>query len=149
MKKIVALLAVAMFASFAWADDIEKKIALQELPEKAQEFIATYFQGVKVKKVIKTIDANNFIEEFDVYLAGKIQVEFDMVGAWNEISLKSKKTTMPRFIYPTRITDTLDEQFADKRIIKVSNDGMEYEFNFSDGSEVTINALGKVVEFEK
>jgi hypothetical protein len=55
---------------------------------------------------------------------------------------------MPRFIYPKRVNETIDKQFSDKKIVKVSNDGMEYEFNFKDGSEVTINALGKVVEVE-
>lgn len=149
MKKIIALLAVALVASMAWAEDLEKKVSLQELPEKAQEFLNTYFEGVKVKKVIKTIDAYTFVEEFDVYLSNKTQIEFDMVGAWNEITLKNKKVEMPRFIYPNRVVDTIDNQYADKKIVKVSNDGMEYDIKFKDGSEVTINALGKILEFEK
>ena len=41
MKKIIALLAVALVASMAWAEDLEKKVSLQELPEKAQEFLNT------------------------------------------------------------------------------------------------------------
>ena len=149
MKKIIALLAVALVASMAWAEDLEKKVSLQELPEKAQEFLNTYFEGVKVKKVIKTTDAYTFVEEFDVYLSNKTQIEFDMVGAWNEITLKNKKVEMPRFIYPNRVVDTIDNQYADKKIVKVSNDGMEYEIKFKDGSEVTINALGKILEFKK
>lgn len=149
MKKIIALLAVALVASMAWAEDLEKKVSLQELPEKAQEFLNTYFEGVKVKKIIKTTDAYTFVEEFDVYLSNKTQIEFDMVGAWNEITLKNKKVEMPRFIYPNRVVDTIDNQYADKKIVKVSNDGMEYEIKFKDGSEVTINALGKILEFEK
>ena len=149
MKKIIALLAVALVASMAWAEDLEKKVSLQELPEKAQEFLNTYFEGVKVKKVIKTTDAYTFVEEYDVYLSNKTQIEFDMVGAWNEITLKNKKVEMPRFIYPNRVVDTIDNQYADKKIVKVSNDGMEYEIKFKDGSEVTINALGKILEFEK
>ncbi len=149
MKKIIALLAVALVASMAWAEDLEKKVSLQELPEKAQEFLNTYFEGVKVKKVIKTTDAYTFVEEYDVYLSNKTQIEFDMVGAWNEITLKNKKVEMPRFIYPNRVVDTIDNQYADKKIVKVSNDGMEYDIKFKDGSEVTINALGKILEFEK
>lgn len=149
MKKIIALLTVALVASMAWAEDLEKKVSLQELPEKAQEFLNTYFEGVKVKKVIKTTDAYTFVEEFDVYLSNKTQIEFDMVGAWNEITLKNKKVEMPRFIYPNRVVDTIDNQYADKKIVKVSNDGMEYDIKFKDGSEVTINALGKILEFEK
>ena len=149
MKKIIALLAVALVASMAWAEDLEKKVSLQELPEKAQEFLNTYFEGVKVKKVIKTTDAYTFVEEFDVYLSNKTQIEFDMVGAWNEITLKNKKVEMPRFIYPNRVVDTIDNQYADKKIVKVSNDGMEYDIKFKDGSEVTINALCKMLEFEK
>lgn len=149
MKKIIALFVMALVASAAMAEDFEKKIAASELPEKAQNFLATYFEGVKVKKVIKSTDAYNFVEEYDVYLADKTIIEFDMVGAWNEITIKNKKVTMPEFIYPNRVTQTLEQQFAGKRILKVANDGMEYEFDFKDGSEVTINALGKVIEFDK
>ena len=111
--------------------------------------VTSDFEGVKVKKIIKTTDAYTFVEEFDVYLSNKTQIEFDMVGAWNEITLKNKKVEMPRFIYPNRVVDTIDNQYADKKIVKVSNDGMEYEIKFKDGSEVTINALGKILEFEK
>ncbi len=149
MKKIIALFAMALVASMAMAEDIEKKIAASELPEKAQNFLATYFEGVKVKKVIKSTDAYNFVEEYNVYLANKTIIEFDMVGAWNEITIKNKKVTMPEFIYPDRVTRTLDQYYAGQRIVKVSNDGMEYDFDFKDGSEVTINALGKVVEIDK
>lgn len=149
MKKAWLILAGALVATLAFAEDIEKKSSFQELPERAQSFINTYFEGVKIKKVTKTIDEYTFVEEFDVVLANKTQLEFDMVGSWNEIVVKSKKVNMPRFIYPNRVNETIDKQFFDKKIVKVSNDGMEYEFKFKDGSEVTINALGKVVEFEK
>lgn len=149
MKKILLLCASALVATMAFAEDIEKKITADELPEKAKSFISTYFEGVKIKKVIKTIDEFNFVEEFDVVLANKTTIEFDMVGAWNEITLKNKKVMMPRFIYPNRVIETIDKQFSDKKIVKASNDGMEYELTFKDGSEVTINALGKVTEFEK
>jgi hypothetical protein len=71
-----------------------------------------------------------------------------MVGAWSEITIKNKKAMMPRFIYPKRVNETLDKQYAGMKITKVSNDGMDYEFNFKGGTEVTINALGKVVEVE-
>lgn len=148
MKKIIALLAAVAMASVAFAEDIETKISQNELPEKAQTFLSTYFTDIKVKKVIKTTDLETAVSEYDVVLADKTMIEFDMVGAWNEITLKNKKVVMPRFIYPKRVNETIDKQFSDKKIVKVSNDGMEYEFNFKDGSEVTINALGKVVEVE-
>lgn len=149
MRKTMLLLAGVLVATMAFAKDIERKSSFQELPEKAQTFLNTYFEGVKIKKVIKTIDEFNFVEEFDVVLANKTQIEFDMVGSWNEIIVKSKKESMPRFIYPNKVNEAIDKQFYNKKIVEVSNDGMEYEFKFKDGSEVTINALGKVVEFEK
>lgn len=148
MKKIISLITVFVFASVALADEIKTKVSQNDLPEKAQTFLSTYFQDVKVKKVVKVVDVETYITEYDVVLANKTQIEFDMVGAWNEITLKNKKVVMPRFIYPKRVNETIDKQFYDKKIVKVSNDGMDYEFNFKDGSEVTINALGKVVEVE-
>lgn len=149
MKKIAMVLVGMLVVTMTFADDIEKKVTVNDLPEKAQSFLNTYFEGVKVKKVIKTIDENNFVEEFDVVLANKTYIEFDMVGAWNEITLKNKKVEMPRFIYPNRVIEAVEQHFADKKIVNVENDGLEYEFKFKDGSEATVNALGKVIEFEK
>lgn len=148
MKKIISLLAAVVFASVAFADDIETKITVSELPEKAQDFLSTYFQDIKIKKAIKVVDTETYVEEFEVQLADKTNIEFDMVGNWSEIEIKRKKTVMPRFIYPKRVSETIDKQFSDKKIMKVSNDGVEYEFDFKDGAEVTINALGKVLEVE-
>ncbi len=148
MKKIISLLAIFVFAGAVMADEVQTKITQTDLPEKSQEFLNTYFEGVKVKKVLKMVDTDTYVTEYAVVLANKTQIEFDMVGAWSEITLKNKKAVMPRFIYPNRVNDAIDKQFSDKKIVKVSNDGMEYEFDFKDGSEVTINALGKVVEME-
>lgn len=148
MKKIIALLAAVALAGVAFAEDVETKISQNELPEKAQTFLSTYFTDIKVKKVIKTTDLETAVSEYDVVLADKTMIEFDMVGAWNEITIKNKKAVMPRFIYPKRVNETLDKQYAGMKITKVSNDGMDYEFNFKGGTEVTINALGKVVEVE-
>ena len=148
MKKLISLIAVFVCAVAMFADNTETKITANELPEKAQEFLKTYFQDIKVKKILKTVDTETYVMEYDVLLADKTRIEFDMVGAWSEITLKNKKAVMPRFIYPSRVNETIDKQFSDKKIVKVSNDGMEYEFDFKDGSEVIINALGKVLEVE-
>ena len=62
MKKAWLILAGALVATLAFAEDIEKKSSFQELPERAQSFINTYFEGVKIKKGTKTIDECTFVE---------------------------------------------------------------------------------------
>ena len=56
---------------------------------------------------------------------------------------------MPRFIYSNPVNETLDREFFDKTIDKVENDGVYYDFDFTDKSEAKIKTTGQVVEFEQ
>ena len=72
-----------------------------------------------------------------------------MVGTWSEIDVNHKKDKMPRFICPTPVNETLDREFYDKVIDKIENDGVYYEIEFTDDSEVKIKSTGEVLNFER
>ena len=46
------------------------------------------------------------------------------------------------------LNETLDAKFYDKEIDKVENDGVYYEFEFTDDSEAKIKTNGQVLEFD-
>ena len=56
---------------------------------------------------------------------------------------------MPRFIYTNAVNETLDREFYDQVIDKVENDGVYYEFDFTDKSEAKIKSTGEVLEIER
>ena len=149
MKKIILLVVSTLLALSVAAKPEEQAIEVNQLPSRAQEFVSIYFGEAPVKKAIKLTGEGIAVEAYQVVLTNKVQIEFDMVGLWNKIDAKKKKNLMPRFIYPDKINETLDKNFADKIIKKVENDGFYYSFDFANGDDVIINALGQIMESEK
>ena len=146
MKKLFLLALASVFATLCFAKEDGVIIAAEQLPEKANLFIKYYFPAAKIKAVYKKWDDG--VEEYKVIFKTKTTIEFDMVGTWSEIDVNSKKDKMPRFIYSTPVNETLDAKFYDKEIDKVENDGVYYDFEFTDKSEAKIKTTGQVLEFE-
>ncbi|MBR6686957.1 MAG: PepSY-like domain-containing protein [Paludibacteraceae bacterium] len=147
MKKVFLLALASIFSVLCFAKEDGIKILAEQLPEKASLFIKDYFPTAKIKAVYKKWDEG--VEEYKVIFKTKTTIEFDMVGAWSEIDVNAKKDKMPRFIYSNPVNETLDREFFDKTIDKVENDGVYYDFDFTDKSEAKIKTTGQVVEFEQ
>ena len=146
MKKLFLLALASVFATLCFAKEDGVKIAAEQLPEKANLFIKDYFPAAKIKAVYKKWDDG--VVEYKVIFKSKTTIDFDMVGAWSEIDVNSKKDKMPRFIYSQAVNETIDREFYDKVIDKVENDGVYYEFEFTDDSEAKIKTNGQVLEFD-
>lgn len=147
MKKVFLMALACVVSTLCFAKEDGVKITLDELPEKATLFIKDYFPTNKVKAVYKKWDEG--VVEYKVIFKTKTTIEFDMVGSWSEIDINTKKEKMPRFIYTNQVNDTLDRDFYDQEIDKVENDGVYYEFEFTDKSEAKIKSTGEVKSFEK
>lgn len=147
MKKVFLLALASIFSVLCFAKEDGIKIHAEQLPEKASLFIKDYFPTAKIKAVYKKWDEG--VEEYKVIFKTKTTIEFDMVGAWSEIDVNAKKDKMPRFIYSNPVNETLDREFFDKTIDKVENDGVYYDFDFTDKSEAKIKTTGQVIEFEQ
>ncbi len=146
MKKLLLLALTGLFATICFAKEDGVKVTIDELPEKASLFIKDFFPTAKIKAIYKSW--NEGVAEYKVIFKSKSTIEFDVVGSWSDIDLNPKKDKMPRFIYPTAVTETLDKKFYDKVIDKVGNDGVYYDFDFTDKSEAKIKSSGDVLEFE-
>ena len=146
MRKLLLIALASVFATLCFAKEDGVKISENELPEKATLFIKDYFPAAKIKAVYKSWDDG--VVEYKVIFKTKTTIEFDMVGAWTEIDINAKKDSMPRFIYTKDVNETIDNKFYNKVIDKVENDGVYYEFEFTDDSEAKIKSTGEVLEFE-
>ncbi|MBO4370295.1 MAG: PepSY-like domain-containing protein, partial [Paludibacteraceae bacterium] len=117
------------------------------LPEKAQQYINEHFADLAVKKILCETDERG-VKEYKVYFKNKLFVDFDMVGAWSEINAtKIKKSiVITDKMMPAKVRAALNTDFINKPIVKVENDGFEYEFEFADKTEAEINSLGMVTD---
>lgn len=147
MKKVFLLAIAYLFSVICFAKEDGVKISVDQLPQKATLFIKDYFPEAKIKAVYKNWDEG--VVEYKVIFKTKTTIEFDMVGSWSEIDVNVKKEKMPRFIYTNAVNETLDREFYDQVIDKVENDGVYYEFDFTDKSEAKIKSTGEVLEIER
>lgn len=139
MKKMI-LLTVSLFmglgAIFAGHD---RPIKVEQLPEKAQKFLTTYWTDVKVLKA--EMDKDGLEVAYDVYLENKTKIEFDKRGEWKEI--KSPVTEIPKGVIMQNILDYVANNYSGSRIEKIKREHHHYEVELTNDIELKFNKKGE------
>ena len=139
MKKLI-LLTVSLFMGlgtiFAGHDH---PIKVEQLPEKAQKFLTTYWNDVKVVKV--EMDKDGLEVTYDVYLENKTNIEFDKKGEWKEI--KSPMAEIPKGVIIQNIVDYVANNYSGSRIEKIKREHHHYEVELTNDIELKFNKKGE------
>lgn len=139
MKKLI-LLTVSLFMGlgtiFAGHD---RPIKVEQLPEKAQKFLTTYWNDVKVVKA--EMDKDGLEVTYDVYLENNTKIEFDKRGEWKEI--KSPMTEIPKGVIMQNILDYVANNYSGSRIEKIKREHHHYEVELTNDIELKFNKRGK------
>ncbi len=139
MKKLI-LLTVSLFMGlgtiFAGHD---RPIKVEQLPEKAQKFLTTYWTDVKVLKA--EMDKDGLEVAYDVYLENKTKIEFDKRGEWKEI--KSPMTEIPKGVIMQNILDYVANNYSGNRIEKIKREHHHFEVELTNDIELKFNKKGE------
>ena len=139
MKKMI-LLTVSLFMGlgtiFAGHD---RPIKVEQLPEKAQKFLTTYWTDVKVLKA--EMDKDGLEVAYDVYLENKTKIEFDKRGEWKEI--KSPMTEIPKGVIMQNILDYVANNYSGNRIEKIKREHHHFEVELTNDIELKFNKKGE------
>lgn len=139
MKKLI-LLTVSLFMGlgtiFAGHDH---PIKVEQLPEKAQKFLTTYWNDVKVVKA--EMDKDGLEVTYDVYLENNTKIEFDKKGEWKEI--KSPMTEIPKGVIMQNILDYVANNYSGNRIEKIKREHHHYEVELTNDIELKFNKKGE------
>lgn len=139
MKKLI-LLTVSLFMGlgtiFAGHD---RPIKVEQLPEKAQKFLTTYWNDVKVVKA--EMDKDGLEVTYDVYLENNTKIEFDKRGEWKEI--KSPMTEIPKGVIMQNILDYVANNYSGSRIEKIKREHHHYEVELTNDMELKFNKKGE------
>ena len=111
----------------------DKPITFKELPQKAQQFITTHFNGVEVLSA--TVD-----DDYEVYLANGTKVEFTLQGEWKEV--KCPGSAVPAAIIPAAITKYVKAQFPKTTIVKIEKKYSGYEVELNNDMELKFDKNG-------
>lgn len=139
MKKLI-LLTVSLFMGlgtiFAGHD---RPIKVEQLPEKAQKFLTTYWNDVKVVKA--EMDKDGLEVTYDVYLENNTKIEFDKRGEWKEI--KSPMTEIPKGVIMQNILDYVANNYSGNRIEKIKKEHHHFEVELTNDIELKFNKKGE------
>lgn len=144
MKKLLLVLVMVLgvsASSFAIFD--KYTINREQLPERAQEMLDTYFPKAKVgmikidKHLLKKTD-------YDVKLVNGTKIEFSNAGKWTSVDCGSK--AVPDGIVPKTISRYITKNFSTVKVVSIKKTASAYEVGLSDGVMLKFNLLGQFKE---
>lgn len=144
MKKILLTVVVAFLSfGFVYAND-DVPITVEQLPQKAQQFLKSYFPQVSVSFAKKESDIIG--NEYDVVLTDGSKMEFSSNGEWK--SVECKGNAVPADIVPRQIKQYVTKNYPDTKILKIDRDRRDYEVTLSNRLELTFNKEFKLIEID-
>ena len=143
MKKIKFFLLMAMVMTMSLtmsADDDDRVINYDQLPEAAQTFLKAHF-AAKVPLVL-TADWDDYTIRYE---SGE-KVEFDRSGNWKDIECYSSK--VPNDVIPEQIANYIKQNYPGKSVIKLERHRSVYEVKLNNGMEVEFNRNFQVIDVD-
>ena len=144
MKKLLtAILLVAATFGIAKADDHERPTTVDQLPQKAQEFLNTHFKDLQVAFAI---EEQKFMgKEYEVIYTDRTEVKFDTNGEWEEV--ECKYTTVPAAIVPQGIRDFVAQKGM-PGIRKIERNTYVWEVELQNGIELTFDKNFQLIGYD-
>lgn len=143
MKKIkfFLLMAVAMTMSLnVMADDDDRVITYQQLPQNAQAFLKQHF----AKKVPLVVTAD--YDDYTIRYESGEKIEFDKKGNWKDVECYVSK--VPAAIVPDQISSYLKKNYPGKSVIKLERHRSVYEVKLNNGMEIEFNRNFQVIDVD-
>lgn len=131
MKKLALL--IAFIASISFADMV---VPASNLPQNAQNFIATNFKGANIMYVEMDY------EGYEVTLSNGVKIDFFTNGDWE--SIKSYMGVNPALL-PAPVAATIAKTFAGVQIIKVEKEWNGFEIKLANRIKAYFDANGNLM----
>ena len=144
MKKIfLAIACLFALVTTACAENY-KTINREQLPEKAQTFLSTYFPESKISLIRKETDVLEL--NYDVIFADGSKVEFDHKGNWTEVDCLTHP--LPIGIVPEEIKKVINTHYPEVQVTKIERDRREVEVKLSNLIELTFNKHLQLIDID-
>ncbi len=145
MKKLMILaLAVLTLGTFTAKADNDRPINVNQLPQKAQQFIKQHFPKEKVAYAKQERD---FMEvTYEVVFTNSSKVEFTKDGEWKEVDCKY--STVPVAIIPVQIKNHISQNYPDTSVVKIDRDKHDYEVKLTNRLELTFDMKFNLIDID-
>lgn len=125
--------------------DDEKNISFGELPQTAQQFVATYFSTQSVVRTQEEKDHGT--TAYEVFLADGTEIDFNAAGEWQHIDRPFG--IIPDGIVPQAIVDDVAVRYPNTGIHEIEKELGGYKVGIGTGLELYYTADGTFVRAER
>lgn len=137
----VALMALVSFSAQAAND---KPIEINQLPQKAQTFIQSYFPSETV--AFAKVDRDIAETTYEVIFTSGSKVDFNKNGEWTEVDCKY--TQLPISIVPKQILDEVAKKYPNTTINKIEKNRRNFEVTLSNKTELKFNSKFQIIDID-
>ena len=115
MKKfITAIIAIAMLAGVAIADDNIVEIPLNKVPDLGLRMVNSYFPGIKPVKAVKN-KSKDMKNRTCILLENNTTIDFDKDGHW--MIVDCRESEVPMRMVPGKIQMFLSKNYPGKKVL--------------------------------
>ena len=144
MRKLFLIVAVSFLSLGVVSANSNRPISVDNLPQKAQQFIKKYFSQVSV--TYATEDRDILSKEYEVMFAEGTKVDFSSNGEWR--SVECKGVAVPAGVVPQQINEYVKQNYSNAKVVKIDRDRNDYEVSLSNRLELTFNKSFRLVEID-
>ena len=144
MKKIFFAIACVFALTTSACADNYQPVYQDQLPEKAQVFLSTYFPEAEISLARKEVDVMEVT--YDVVFADGSKVEFDRKGNWTEVDCIGRP--LPEGIVPDAIGKVVNAHYPEAKVTKIERDGHEMDVTLDNRAELTFDKHFKLVDID-
>ena len=144
MRKLFLIVAVSFLSLGVVSANSNRPISVDNLPQKAQQFIKKYFSQVRV--TYATEDRDILSKEYEVMFAEGTKVDFSSNGEWK--SVECKGVAVPAGVVPQQINEYVKQNYSNAKVVKIDRDRNDYEVSLSNRLELTFNKSFRLVEID-
>ena len=120
------------------------EVTLKQLPQKAQDFIHTYFAKDQISKIHS--HHHRYGNSYNVLFKDGSKINFNAMGQWTKIKLRND--SIPIEVIPEYITTYVWDEYPDVMIMSIESEGEGHEVELSDGTELTFDPKKGVVKID-
>jgi hypothetical protein len=141
MKKFFLIL-LGVVAMTAFVSCKEETVITDKLPETANTFLNTYFDGIEVIVVVKESDG------YEVGLVDGTNIDFRLDGTWKKVDCDDR--AVPEGFFPEKISNYVKEVYTVAYIeeIEFDNDRYKVGLNYPRDVNLFFDSEGNFIGFD-
>lgn len=144
MKRTTILLTLLLLASATLLAG-ERQVTFEQLPQRAQQFIKTHFQELKLSYAKYDNDITD--RDYEVHFTDGTQIEFERDGTWSKIE-SGHTLSLPRELLPENILNYINANFPERAIVQIERDRRHWEVELSGDVELMFDRHSRLVDVD-